>query len=175
MFEAKILESCAGADGQGRWAHSLRVGFSIAGSALVLGADQDSVCFESAGTFLHNKNWKKAGVPFARDDVVAVLLNLDKASDNFNTVSLFKGGKRISQPQPLPDSLKGKALFPHVSFKGVSVHTNFGPAPLAPLPFACRMVQDAAKADAVVTDVKPPADGKYEVLVPVGLPDEGTF
>eukprot|EP00449_Zooxanthella_nutricula_P044184 CAMPEP_0198608606 /NCGR_PEP_ID=MMETSP1462-20131121/155978_1 /TAXON_ID=1333877 /ORGANISM="Brandtodinium nutriculum, Strain RCC3387" /LENGTH=1011 /DNA_ID=CAMNT_0044340411 /DNA_START=236 /DNA_END=3272 /DNA_ORIENTATION=- len=182
MFEAKILECCAGSDARGKGAHVLRVGFSAAGSALVVGADKDGVCFESDGDsdargcgFIHNQTRVKAGVSFARGDIVAALLNLDKASSNFNTVSLFKNGLRISQPQQIPDNLKGKALFPHISFKGVSVHTNFGPTPLAPLPFTCRMVQDAAKTDTAVAVAQEPADGKYEVVVPVGLPDEGTF
>jgi len=43
------------------------------------------------------------------------------------------------------------------------------------LPFKCRMVQGAAKTDAEVVEAEAPADGKYDVLVPVGLPDEGTF
>ncbi|CAE8713309.1 unnamed protein product [Polarella glacialis] len=37
------------------------------------------------------------------------------------------------------------------------------------------MVQGAATADAVVADAAVPKDGKYEVLVPVAFPDEGTF
>merc|ERR1719311_1917263 len=37
------------------------------------------------------------------------------------------------------------------------------------------MLDDAAAEDVVASDVKPPADGKYEVLVPVGIPNEGTY
>merc|ERR1719401_649515 len=46
---------------------------------------------------------------------------------------------------------------------------------MAPLSFKCRAIQGAAQADVQVT--APPAlkDGKHEVLLPVGIPDEGTF
>merc|ERR1712032_1285639 len=66
-------------------------------------------------------------------------------------------------------------LYPTVSFKNVSVHLNFGPEPLAPLPFRCHMFQDAASSDATVLKEEKPKDGKYELVMPVGLPDEGIF
>ena len=37
------------------------------------------------------------------------------------------------------------------------------------------MVQDASAKDAVVTKDSAPADGVYEVVLPTGLPDEGSF
>merc|ERR1712216_562500 len=46
---------------------------------------------------------------------------------------------------------------------------------MAPLPFACRTLQSAAVADLVVEKASGPADGKYEVMFPVGFPNEGTF
>merc|ERR1719359_2400200 len=39
----------------------------------------------------------------------------------------------------------------------------------------CRLLQQAAAADVVVSQSKAPEDGKHEVVVPVGFPDEGTF
>eukprot|EP00928_Gymnodinium_smaydae_P084473 TRINITY_DN6774_c0_g1_i2.p1 TRINITY_DN6774_c0_g1~~TRINITY_DN6774_c0_g1_i2.p1 ORF type:complete len:838 (+),score=160.74 TRINITY_DN6774_c0_g1_i2:2-2515(+) len=108
-------------------------------------------------------------------DVVAVVLNLDADSANANTVSLFVDGERASEPQPLPDQLRGKELFPSVTFKGVTVHVNFGPTPERPLPFRCRMVQDASLEDVQIAVDAPLEDGSYEVLAPVCLPDEGTF
>jgi len=52
------------------------------------------------------------------------------------------------------------------------LHLNFGPSSLAPLPFTCRMLGDAAKPDLEVLAKK---TKKCEVLFPVGLPNEGTF
>merc|ERR1712187_963453 len=98
----------------------------------------------------------------------AVLLNLDSKSPNANTVSLFKDGKRVSEPQPLPDSLKGKTLFPTVTYRNVTLDVNFGPVPQCPLPFKCLMMSDAAKEDVEVSKLKEPKDGKYEVIYPVG-------
>jgi len=55
----------------------------------------------------------------------------------------------------------------------VTLQLNFGPSPLAPLPFKCHMISDALKSD---VDVAPtPAKGSAKVLLPVGLPDTGVF
>merc|ERR1712187_403977 len=84
-------------------------------------------------------------------------------------------GKRVSEPQPLPDSLKGKTLFPTVTYRNVTLDVNFGPAPHCPLPFKCLMMSAAAAEYAEVSKLKAPKDGKYEVIFPVGLPDTGYF
>ena len=51
---------------------------------------------------------------------------------------------------------------------------NFGPLPLASLPFKCRMMNDAAEADVQRIKYRP-NEGRPEVLFPVFLPGEGTF
>jgi len=181
MFEVKLVEFVNVPDASNQSNRGLnpknvvRVGFSTSGSSLILGAGKENICFDSMGAMLHDEKRTVVGGKCNRDSVMSVLLNLEKDSPNFNTVSLFVDGKRASQPQALPESLKGKALFPHVSFKNATVHVNFGAAPLAPLPFSCRMLQDATKADTTATQFDAPAGGKHEVLFPVGLPDEGTF
>merc|ERR1712194_154300 len=170
MFEAKIVEQTSS---WGKGSNPVRVGFAAEGS-LFLGEDANSICFESDGSMINNKKRIKCCQPFARDVIVAVVLNLDEKSPNFNTVSLFRDGKRACQPQALPEELQGKTLFPAVSFKNCTVHTNFG-APIVPLPFKCQVIQEASAKHAVVTKYDEPADGKYTVLFPVSLPDEGTF
>lgn len=154
----------------------VKLGFSTSGSTLFLGESADSVCFDSEGAFTHNRQSTVAAQKLQRDQVVGVLLNLEDGSPNANTVSMFRDGVRISQPQPLPESLRGKTLFPHVVFKNITVHVNFGPS-AARLPFSCRMLADAAEEDVVVARASPPMgkDGKYEVVFPVCLPDEGGF
>jgi len=154
----------------------VRIGFSTAGSPLVLGDADTGVYFDSDGGFaVGRQRTGGASQRFSRDQSMAVLLNLDASSPNANTVSLFRDGKRVSKPQPLPESLHGKALFPHIAFRSVSLQVNMGSLPLKALPFSCRMIQGAATADAVVAEAAAPKDGKYEVLVPVAFPDEGTF
>jgi len=177
LFEAKIVELVSLPDAPGvKNKTTFRVGFSTAGSSLIVGASSESFCFDGDGATLHNNKRTSNGSKIDRNTaMVGVLLNLDKDSPNFNTVSLFKDGKRATKPVALPDELKGKTLFPHVCFKGVSVFANFGPSPAAPLPFKCNMIQDAAKAHCTVTQISPPEGGKYEVVYPVSLPDEGTF
>merc|ERR1712187_248202 len=111
-----------------------------------------------------------------RDTTVAVLLNRDKRSPNANTISLFVNGQRACQPQALPEGLQGKALFPAVTFRSMTVHMNFADEPLEALPFKCRMIGAAAEGDVEIAPApEKPKDGKYEVLCPVGLPEEGLF
>merc|ERR1719337_544845 len=98
---------------------------------------------------IHKRKKSKTHKPFGRNIVVAVVLNLDEKSPNFNTVSLFQDGVRMSEPQPLPDAMKGKTLFPAVTFKNLTVHCNFA-APIVPLAFKCKSIQEATVKDAVV-------------------------
>jgi len=173
MFEAKIMENMQRAEGAVK--SVFKVGFSTAGSSLLMGDCETSVSFDSDGGFHHNKKRTAVGGRFGQGNVMAVLLNLEKGSPNANTVSLFKDGKRVCQPQALPESLVGKTLYPTLTYRNITAHVNFGPEPLAPLPFACTMVQEAAATNAAVTSYPAPKDGKYEVLFPVALPDEGGF
>eukprot|EP00930_Biecheleria_cincta_P097595 TRINITY_DN892_c0_g1_i1.p1 TRINITY_DN892_c0_g1~~TRINITY_DN892_c0_g1_i1.p1 ORF type:complete len:901 (-),score=241.19 TRINITY_DN892_c0_g1_i1:130-2787(-) len=182
MFEARIVENLCpskgasqGGQGDNRQPRQVvRLGFSTAGSSLFLGDGPNNCCFDSEGFFLNDKTRKKCGQKFIRDYTAAVLLNLDPASPNANTISLFVNGVRASQPQSLPEALVGKALFPTITYNNVSVEVNFGPACRAPLPFACRMVGDAAAADTEATKVVP-SKGKHQVVFPIGLPEQGYF
>jgi len=176
MFEVQVLEHLDPAERSGQLPKShLRVGFSTTGSSLFQALD-DSVCFDSDGIFMQNKLRQRASKNIKRGDVVAIVLNLDSKSPNANTISCFVNGVRASQPQSLPEKLQGKTLFPTITFRHLTLHVNFGPKPLADLPFKCRMVQEASNADVEATaTVATPQDGKYEVVYPVGLPDEGTF
>merc|ERR1712151_571883 len=97
----------------------------------------------------------------------------DSASPNANTVSLFRDGVRVSEPQALPENLHGKSLFPTITYRNVTVQMNTGPEPLADMPFKCRMIQDASAADVELK--KAPTDEKNQVVFPVGLPETGVF
>eukprot|EP00933_Yihiella_yeosuensis_P039023 TRINITY_DN3296_c1_g1_i1.p1 TRINITY_DN3296_c1_g1~~TRINITY_DN3296_c1_g1_i1.p1 ORF type:complete len:963 (-),score=309.24 TRINITY_DN3296_c1_g1_i1:677-3565(-) len=179
MFEARIIELLQQVDASGMQTrtpmpkHTLRIGFSVSGSVPILGDTEESICFDSEGGMLFNKRRIPIHVKFGPENVVAVVLNLDANSPNANTISLFRDGVRACEPQPLPEVLRGKALFPSVTFKNMNVHCNYGPAQMAPLPFKCRMVSEAAAEDSQVVSYA--AGGKHEVIFPVCLPDEGTF
>eukprot|EP00931_Biecheleriopsis_adriatica_P077426 TRINITY_DN50_c0_g1_i2.p1 TRINITY_DN50_c0_g1~~TRINITY_DN50_c0_g1_i2.p1 ORF type:complete len:847 (-),score=293.16 TRINITY_DN50_c0_g1_i2:58-2529(-) len=178
MFEAKIIETLNVAESSqqgGKKKKVFRVGFSTSSSPLLLGDGDESVYFESDGMYGAAKSKSRAGAKIGRDQTACVLLNLDDKSPHANTVSLFIDGIRRCRPQKLPESLVGKTLFPHITFRNMSIQVNMGPTPLKALPFTCRMVQGAAKDEAVTSEDKAPKGGKHEVLVPVGFPDEGTF
>jgi len=182
LFEVRIVEAHNPAEPANSRNNSrptgprqlVRIGLSTQGSSLFLGETDDSVCFDSEGFFTSEKKRVAVAQRFSREHTIGLLLNLDRKSPNVDTVSLFRDGERISAPQPLPERLQDKPLFPHVNFKNVTLHLHFGPAPLVPLPFTCRTWQEAAKVDAVVVS-STPKDGVFEALFPVGLPDEGTF
>eukprot|EP00931_Biecheleriopsis_adriatica_P077427 TRINITY_DN50_c0_g1_i3.p1 TRINITY_DN50_c0_g1~~TRINITY_DN50_c0_g1_i3.p1 ORF type:complete len:821 (-),score=308.17 TRINITY_DN50_c0_g1_i3:116-2341(-) len=179
MFEVKILEALSIAEsaqqGGKKSRQVLRVGFSAASTSLLLGDDEECAFFDNEGMFTAARSRTRAGAKMQRDQVLCVLLNLDAKSPNVNTVSLFQDGVRRGKPQKLPEALVGKTLFPHITYRNMSVQVNMGPTPLRALPFTCNMIQGAAKEDAAVSEEKPPKGGKHEVLMPVGFPDEGTF
>lgn len=180
FFEVKILEFVRREvpSTAGRSVHAvptLKIGFSTAKSRLLMGDDPNSICFDADGFLVHNHTQKHVCNKFDRDASIAVLLNLDSSTPNANTVSLFMNGKRVTQPQALPESLQGEALFPTITWRALSLHVNFGSTPFVPLPFKCHMLKDAALDDVEVVDIKPPAGGKYDVLFPVALPEQGGF
>ena len=153
--------------------HVLRLGFSTANSTLIMGSAGTDVCFDMEGMLLHEKQKTPLGVDarYARGCVMGVLLNLDRSSPNAYSVSLFKDGKRVCQPQTLPDSLQGKTLFPTVNYRNVAVSLNFSSI-WAPLPFTCSMVQDALVSQSVVSKAE---ESACEVVFPCCLPEHGAF
>jgi len=174
MFEVKIIQMLSSSQDK-KSLPVLKVGFSTTGSSLFLGEDELGVCFGSLGEYIAEKGSTSlpAKARFSKDKVIAVVLNLDSKSPNANTVSLYLEGERIAEPKALPECLKGKTLFPHVTYKNMTIRANFGPTPLKDLPFKCRMVNGAANSDVSVISSKEPK--QYEVILPVAFPDEGTF
>mmetsp|Transcript_18632 Transcript_18632/g.32637 ORF Transcript_18632/g.32637 Transcript_18632/m.32637 type:complete len:607 (+) Transcript_18632:73-1893(+) len=178
LYEVKVVESLNPNEGAHRGKpgpaprNLVRLGFSTKDSPLLLGDTDESVFFDNEGFFTSESTKREAvSQRFQRDQVLSVLLNLDDKSENKNTVSLFRDGVRVSQPQKLPEALIGKPLFPHVGFKNMTLHVNFGPQ-MVQLPFKCHTVAQAGATDGVAG---PKESGKYEVIFPMGLPDEGTF
>ena len=178
MFEVKILELLNQTEAMQLRTpvpkHVLRIGFSTAASTPIMGDNEESICFDSDGGLWFNKTRVPLVAKYGPECTLAVVLNLDRNSSNANTLSLFKDGQRLADPQQLPETLCGKALYPTLTYKNMNVHVNFGPAPYVPLPFKCTMVQQAALEDIEIA-TQPPSNGKYEVIFPVCLPDEGTF
>lgn len=177
-FEVKVLEHVSGGSNGGNSGsakHVVKFGFSTAKSSLFLGDSANSFCFDMEGFLEHNKSRTKVGkgVP-KKGDTMTVVLNLTSDGATAQTTSLFKNGVRVGDPQPIPESLKGKTLYPAVTFQNASLIVNFGSQLLTSLPFAARSIQDAAKDDCEIVAL-PSKGKKAQVLFPVGMPDEGTF
>lgn len=188
MFEVKVVQTLnpdqvKTSNSSPKPRNLIRIGFSTSKASLILGDSEESVCFDGEGMYMEGSKkslaMKKAtpGVNsrITKGAIMAVLLNLDAKSDNKNTISLFKDGVRVSDPKPLPEALQGKTLYPHVSYRCVSVQLNFGTTAISSLPFKCRTLGAAANSDTAKVKSSVPKDGKYEILVPVAFPDEGTF
>lgn len=153
----------------------VRMGFSLARTSLFLADSPDSFCFDSEGYFVSEGRRVKVGPKLVRDQVVTLVLNLDENSKGANTISLFRDGERVSV-QTIPEILRGKPLVPTLVFKNVSIRWNFASEPISPspLPFKCRMLQDAAAEDVELLPSHS-QDGKCHAVFPVGLPDTGIF
>lgn len=180
FYEVRIVETLSPQEQQGRRPsqmprQAVRLGFSVAGSSLFLGDGEGGICFDSEGSVFADGLRISPCPRFGKDTVIGLLVNLDPKSSNAYTFSLFADGERITPPQPVPEALRGKPLCPHVAYRNVTLHVHFGPQPLKALPFKCRTVQEASEKDVVVSKAAVPKDGKYEVLFPVGIPDEATF
>lgn len=187
MYEVRIMEllNPEATTPAGRLAKPkqvLRIGFSLAGSDLVSPQDkEEGVFFDSEGAVWTSKTSRKqAGSKWSRNDIIALALNTKAESSEekaTHTVTLFRNGDRIGVPTVLPANLQGKTLFPHIVYRNVTINYNFGPNTNLDKHLALkhRMLQTAAEAD---TDIRPSLaqrDGKYEVLFPVSLPDQGSF
>ncbi|CAE8623473.1 unnamed protein product, partial [Polarella glacialis] len=143
LFELKVLEKVPGAR------HKLCIGLSTSRSSLFLGdGSPDGLGFGSDGTYysaepgqLRPLELSAACKPMLPHQVVGLLLNMDKDSPNSYTVSVFLDGVRAGPPQPIPVHLRGKALYPTVTFQNMTLTMNFGHGgrQLKPLPFRCRL------------------------------------
>lgn len=171
FYEVKIFESRNFAEQA--VPQVLRLGFSSS-SITVLGEGANAIFFDMDGTVVHDKSKTRVTDRFQPLQVFGVLLNLDSENSNANSISLFRDGIRACKPYFLPECLRGQTLFPIINYRNVMLEVNVGPMPLMPLPFSCRMLADASFEDVEVAQL-PCSDGNYEVLFPVGLPDEGTF
>jgi len=191
MFETRIIEKRGpGADqsrGKGKGKdrdrdhgegpeprQMMRIGLSVAGSSVFMGSSEDNCCFDIDGFFLHGKKKQKLQSTL-KIGTLAVLVNQEASGPNANTISIFKNGSRACKPIEIPEKLKGKTLYPTITYRNVTFEANFGPVAFKPLPFKCTTLKEAAAADVVVTAVNEPKDGKYEVLFPVCLPGRGLF
>lgn len=179
MFEARVVEHTNQSEqGHSRNAlprNPLRIGFCTARAAPILGDSDSSICFDTEGSIVFNRKRTPLGPKLPPGVTLAVVINLDQASPSANTISIFREGVRMCDPQALPASLLGQPLYPAVTFKNMTVHVNFGPSAYVALPFHCRMVNEAAEADTVTPRSTQLGERQHQLLFPIFVPDEGTF
>jgi len=124
-FEFTVLElmDVKIKDDLGLPAHSCRVGWStVETKPDLLGDDETSFAFESnRGRKLHNQEFQDYGEGFTKDDTIGCFLDLEQS-----TISFSKNGVWFGVAFTLPDALKGKPLFPHLTLKNMKVKINFG-------------------------------------------------
>jgi hypothetical protein len=181
LFEAKMADVSISRDEpieKGQW-KTVRLGFGVEGGSLICGSDGSSIGMDNGGTVWHDGQGQRLGAGrWLNEDIIGISLNLDSSSDHCNTFSVFQNGRRICAPVKIPEAMKGKVLFPYISLRQAAVVMNFGKPGARPqkeIPFKARMLGDAANDDVKENKVAAPKDGKFEVVIPVGLPNEGTF
>merc|ERR1712139_161876 len=95
----------------------VRLGVAAAINSPLLDEVADRVFFDTEGFFFNGSKRSRAMHRCVKDQVLGILLNLDAATPNANTISFFRDGQRVSDPQPLPETLVGKALYPCITYK----------------------------------------------------------
>jgi len=177
-FEIRVLEAAGAQDAQAHQWKTIRIGFGTETCTYIAGSDGNSIAMDNDGNVWHDGKGSRRATRWFVGDVICVVLNVDADSENANSFSVFRNGARIAQPTPLPKEMVGKTLFPMVALRSTAVAVNFGAPgkrPWKELPFQVRMLDDAAAVDVEKAKAVAPKNGKYSVVLPVGLPDEGTF
>lgn len=177
-FEIKCIETVNNHHRQSRSVPTtvINVGFSTLEGDCLFGQSH-TVGFNQEGDFLNGtKSARGKAKKFSLNSAVGILLNLVEGHENFNTISMFREGIRVSEPMKLPEELHGKTLYPIVNYKNASVVCNFGQAPIwKELPFKVTQIAKAAAEDCETSTFLRPTEGKYEVVLPVATPEKGGY
>eukprot|EP00928_Gymnodinium_smaydae_P045960 TRINITY_DN3058_c1_g2_i3.p1 TRINITY_DN3058_c1_g2~~TRINITY_DN3058_c1_g2_i3.p1 ORF type:complete len:1270 (-),score=186.24 TRINITY_DN3058_c1_g2_i3:120-3863(-) len=165
MFEVSIVDAPTALRA------NMRIGLALDGSSLVFDRVKEHLWFDSDGFIMNGISRRPlANGRFGPRQSVVLVVDLEPESAHANTASLFVDGGRMSAPYPLPANFIGKAIYPTVNYRGVTIEVNFGPCPRIPLPFVCRMLQDASEADVEVKEIPNEDMESPELVIPIGLP-----
>lgn len=107
--------------------HEFRIGFSTDDSGLQLGEKPTSFAYASNAKKANDSVFSDYGATFAKDDVVAAMLDFTDATNV--KISFSKNGEDQGEAFSVAKTdLQGAALFPHVSSRNVKFEVNFGKA-----------------------------------------------
>jgi hypothetical protein len=172
-FECKLVskEEVEMPDVEAEGHYGVRVGVSVDSRNWVLGESDSSFGYASCGSKVFDGKLESYGETFDVDDVIGCFLDLESEEQ---TISFSKNGQDHGVAFKIPESIKGKALFPHVFTRNVAVSVNFGAEEAAfPPPEGFTLMQEAAE-EALVRGPSPPATvTDTEVVMMVGLPGSG--
>ncbi|XP_050048509.1 heterogeneous nuclear ribonucleoprotein U-like protein 1 isoform X2 [Dermacentor andersoni] len=101
-----------------------RVGFSVEDASMQLGEEPLSYGYGGTGKISVDCKFKDYGEPFAEGDVILAMADMD--SDPV-LLSFAKNGRHLGTAfEVSKETLKGRALFPHVLAKNCAFQCNFG-------------------------------------------------
>nr|XP_054758640.1 heterogeneous nuclear ribonucleoprotein U-like isoform X3 [Lytechinus pictus] len=103
--------------------HVVRVGWSIDASSLQLGEEDFSYGYGGTGKASVKCKFENYGEKFGVGDVIGAYVDFEGEKP---TISYTKNGNDLGVAFTIEEDLEGKALFPHVMVKNISVELNFG-------------------------------------------------
>ncbi|XP_023803962.1 heterogeneous nuclear ribonucleoprotein U-like protein 2, partial [Cyanistes caeruleus] len=172
-FQARVSQILPGKEGSSE-VPLLRVGWSVDFSHSQLGEDEFSYGFDGRGLKVENGKFQEFGESFGESDVIGCFADFEDPS--LVSLSFSKNGRDLGAAfRVRKDSLRERALLPHVLCKGCAVELNFGqrPEPLAPVPDGFLFIHHIPAPDRVRTPPGPKSTEECEVLLMVGLPGSG--
>uniref|UniRef100_A0A8C0V706 B30.2/SPRY domain-containing protein n=1 Tax=Cyanistes caeruleus TaxID=156563 RepID=A0A8C0V706_CYACU len=137
-------------------------------------SERASYGFDGRGLKVENGKFQEFGESFGESDVIGCFADFEDPS--LVSLSFSKNGRDLGAAfRVRKDSLRERALLPHVLCKGCAVELNFGqrPEPLAPVPDGFLFIHHIPAPDRVRTPPGPKSTEECEVLLMVGLPGSG--
>ncbi|XP_043827071.1 heterogeneous nuclear ribonucleoprotein U-like protein 2 [Dromiciops gliroides] len=171
-FEAKVTQNLPLKEGCAE-ASLLRVGWSVDFSRPQLGEDEFSYGFDGRGLKAENGQFEEYGQAFGESDVIGCFANFESEEME---LSFSKNGDGLGVAfRVSKQSLKGRALLPHVLCKNCVVELNFGQKeePFFPPPEEFVFIHAVPVEERLRVALPPKSMEECEVLLMVGLPGSG--
>ncbi|XP_071362938.1 heterogeneous nuclear ribonucleoprotein U-like protein 2 [Trachinotus anak] len=163
LEEQEVTEPCG-----------VRVGWSVADTALLLGEDELSFAYDGRSKKVSGGKEEEFGEPFSEGDIIGCYASF--STDGAVQLSFHKNGRLMGVAFSLGASvLQGRPLFPHVLCKSCSVRFLLDPTapPWYPGPPGFTPLAALPAGQRVRSTLAPSSRAHCEVLLMVGLPGSG--